>query len=54
MFGEFFNILKTLLSKLENKKVFNYIEPVIYILLFVLSVSYIIDASFNPFSYFRF
>lgn len=37
-----------------NSKLVNCIEPVFLILILLLSVSYIIDGSFNPFLYFRF
>ena len=41
----------------ENKnflKVRNIIEPIYYIVIFILTVSFLIDESFNPFLYFRF
>lgn len=41
----------------ENKnflKARNIIEPIYYIVIFILTVSFLIDESFNPFLYFRF
>lgn len=41
----------------ENKnflKIRNIIEPIYYIVIFILTVSFLIDESFNPFLYFRF
>ena len=48
--------LKNIITKIKdkNEKIVNLLEPVVLILLFVFSVSYIIDGSFNPFLYFRF
>lgn len=51
-------LMKNLITKLnKNKKinkVFNIIEPIILIGLLVLCTSFIVDASSNPFLYFRF
>ena len=50
--------MKNLITKLnKNKiinKVFNILEPIILIVLLVLCTSFIVDASSNPFLYFRF
>ena len=49
------NIINKLSSKNEKlKMIINVLEPVILTTFFVVSVSYIIDGSFNPFLYFRF
>ena len=37
-----------------NKKIINIVEPVYLIVLLIVSISYIVDGSFNPFLYFRF
>ena len=52
-------LLKNLINKLSSKnekikKVINVLEPVVLTMLLIISVSYIIDGSFNPFLYFRF
>jgi len=51
-------IASILVSKIKksNKfgKIFNVVEPVIYILLLILCTAFIIDESFQPFLYFRF
>ncbi len=42
-------------SEIKNmKKLINIIEPVFLLILFLVSTSYIVDGSFNPFLYFRF
>jgi len=51
-------IPKYIFSKLDNKhicnKIFNYTEPIMLIILLLLSVGYMVDSSFQPFLYFRF
>ena len=50
-------LMKNVVSKLNNTKVnmiINILEPVFYLTLLMLSTAYLIDASFNPFLYFRF
>lgn len=50
-------ILSKLYTKLQNTKIapiLNIIEPLTLILVFILSIAFLIDASFNPFLYFRF
>lgn len=37
-----------------TKKIINILEPIILMILFIVSVSFIVDGSFNPFLYFRF
>ena len=37
-----------------NKKIVNVIEPIYLIVLLIVSISYVVDGSFNPFLYFRF
>ncbi len=46
--------LKTKIVKSKFNKIFNFIEPLGYILLLIISTAFLIDASFNPFLYFRF
>ncbi len=45
---------KTLAISDKLKKVTNVLEPIFLIIVLVLSTSYIIDSTFNPFLYFRF
>ena len=50
-------LLKIIINKINNTKfkiVIDFIEPVVYIILLVLCTSFLVDASFNPFLYFRF
>ena len=51
-------IIRYFIQKLnQNKmihKIFEIVEPIIYISLLLLCTSYIIDESYNPFLYFRF
>ena len=50
-------LFKIIISKINNtkfKKVIDFMEPICYILLLVLCTSFLVDASFNPFLYFRF
>jgi len=50
-------LLKNTISKIKNTKykiIIDILEPITYILLLVLSTSFLIDESFNPFLYFRF
>ena len=50
-------LLSIITRKLQNtklKKVLNIIEPILYITLLILTTSFLIDESFNPFLYFRF
>lgn len=49
--------IKILINKVKETKfktIINILEPITYIILLVLSTSFLIDASFNPFLYFRF
>ena len=34
--------------------VINILEPIVYVILLVLCTAFLVDASFNPFLYFRF
>ena len=45
---------KTLVSSKKLTKVTNVLEPIFLLAILVLSTSYIIDSTFNPFLYFRF
>ena len=50
-------LLKNTINKIKNTKykiIIDIIEPITYILLLVLTTSFLIDESFNPFLYFRF
>ncbi|MBE6154790.1 MAG: MBOAT family protein [Firmicutes bacterium] len=50
-------LLKNTIKKIRNTKlnvIINVLEPVTYIILLTLCTAYLIDASFNPFLYFRF
>ena len=48
-------IVKNTAIKVSGKwKAVSALEPLILVILFVLSVSYLVDGSFNPFLYFRF
>lgn len=48
------NFIKKLKENIIIKKIFEILEPVIYIFLLIISTAFIIDESFNPFLYFRF
>ena len=48
VFNQYYNILKTKL------KVMNYLEYLFLILLFIISVSLLVNSTYNPFLYFRF
>ena len=47
-------IMKNAFSKEKMAKFVNIVEPIFLIFILLLSTSYIIDGSFNPFLYFRF
>ncbi len=47
-------ICKKIANKERLKKIINIIEPICLLLILVISTSYIVDGSFNPFLYFRF
>ena len=50
-------LMKIIVNKLSTtplKKLINILEPIYYILLLILTTAFLIDASFNPFLYFRF
>ena len=47
-------IIKHLISKIKNHKIFMVLEPICYLILLIILTSYLVDASFNPFLYFRF
>ena len=49
-------LIKEGTKKLSEKfeKTANVIEPIVLLALFIMSVSYLVDGSFNPFLYFRF
>jgi len=50
-------LMKKLVGKLKQTKVrivIDILEPIFYIVLLVISTAFLIDASFNPFLYFRF
>ena len=45
---------KKIYIRIKDNKVFNFIEPIIVIILLILCTAYIVNESFNPFLYFRF
>ena len=50
-------LLKNIINKLKDTKIgiiFDILEPIYYIALLTLTTAFLIDASFNPFLYFRF
>ena len=50
-------LVKYIINKLQTtklNKIINIMEPIVYILILILSTSFLIDESFNPFLYFRF
>lgn len=50
-------IISIIINKLKTTKfniIINVLEPLYYLILLILSTSFLIDASFNPFLYFRF
>ena len=47
-------IMKNIFANKKDHKFINCLEPVFLILVLIISTSYIIDGSFNPFLYFRF
>ena len=50
-------LLKNTINKLKDTKIgiiFDILEPIYYIILLTLTTAFLIDASFNPFLYFRF
>lgn len=50
-------LLSNIVKKIQAtklKKVLNILEPILYITMLILSTSFLIDESFNPFLYFRF
>lgn len=47
-------IMKNIVKKEKIKKIANILEPIYLFSILLLSTSYIIDGSFNPFLYFRF
>ena len=47
-------IFKNMVNSKKIHKIINIIEPIFLLLILLISTSYIIDGSFNPFLYFRF
>ena len=50
-------LLKNIINKIQKtnfKTIINIMEPILYIALLILTTSFLIDESFNPFLYFRF
>ena len=47
-------IIKKITETKNIRKLINIIEPIFLLILFLVSTSYIVDGSFNPFLYFRF
>lgn len=50
----FKNIISSLKENQPLKLFIDIVEPFVYIILFMIVVSYLVDGSFNPFLYFRF
>lgn len=48
------SVMKKLVSMPKIHKIINVFEPIFLIFILIISTSYIIDGSFNPFLYFRF
>ena len=46
-------IFKKIESKLNNKNLFIIVD-IVYVLLFIITISYLVSDSYNPFLYFRF
>ncbi|MGN1269728.1 MAG: MBOAT family O-acyltransferase [Clostridia bacterium] len=47
-------ILKNIANNKKIYKIINVLEPIFLLVIFLVSTSYIVDGSFNPFLYFRF
>ncbi len=47
-------IVKNIVLKYKNNKIISILDIFVFMFLFILVVSFLIDASFNPFLYFRF
>ena len=47
-------IVKNILNNKKISKITNVLEPITLLILFIISTSFIVDSSFNPFLYFRF
>lgn len=47
-------VAKVLPNKIKNNKVLHILYPIIYISIFLVSISYIVKGSYNPFIYFNF
>ena len=47
-------LVKNIIQSKKLSKIANYLEPVFLTIVLIISTSYIIDGSFNPFLYFRF
>ncbi len=47
-------ILTNQMKKFQNKKWMTIVEPIYYVVLLLVCTAFLIDASFNPFLYFRF
>ena len=56
LLGIFFSmpIWNHICEKMENKKVFMIMNTIVYIILFIISISYLVSDTYNPFMYFRF
>lgn len=47
-------VFNKIINKLKNNKIINLMEPLLLIVILLVSTAFIIDESFNPFLYFRF
>ena len=56
LLGIFFSlpIWKKIIEKYQNNKIFSIIVGIVYVVLFIISVCYLVSDTYNPFMYFRF
>jgi len=47
-------VVKSLSKNQRVVSVLNYVEPIVMIILLLVTTGYLVDGSFNPFLYFRF
>jgi alginate O-acetyltransferase complex protein AlgI len=47
-------LTRNLCRKIENTKISTVLEPIMVVVILVVSTAYLVDGSFNPFLYFRF
>ena len=54
LFPYYKTLIKKVYTNTLNKRIIDTLEVIIYISIFILSVAFIVDSSYNPFLYFRF